>query len=237
MQIVWVVSKKEFASFFNSPIAYVFVAVFLALANWLFFQGFFLAGQATMREFFGVLPWLYLLLVPAITMREWAEEKRSGTIEVLLTLPITDLQATLSKFFGSLAFLGFALALSLTIPLSVSVIGSLDAGPVIGGYVGALLLGGAYISLGLAISSVTKNQIIAFLLTVSIAFFMFIIGEDVVTSSVAQGLRPLLRFLSLGFHFSNLTRGIVDSRDVVYYLSFIILFLHINSKSLESRNL
>src|SRR3989344_3066382 len=139
-QKVYILSKKELMGYFNSPIAYVFLAVFLIVGNWLFFNNFFIQGQASMRNYFVLLPWVFLFLIPAVTMRLWAEEKRSGTIEFLLTLPGTDWQAVLGKFISALAFLTFSLLLSLSIPFSAAWLGNLDLGPVVGGYLGALFL-------------------------------------------------------------------------------------------------
>lgn len=228
--------KRELAAYFNSPIAYIFIGVFLIVANWLFFQNFFLAGQASMRQYFGLLPWIFLFLTPAITMRVWAEEKLSGTEELLLTLPVRDGEVVLAKFLSSLTFLGIALGLSLSIPISVASLGNMDWGPVIGGYVGAILLGGAYLSLGLFISSLTKNQIVAFILGLASCFLVFIIGADFVTNSVAGWLGWLFNFFGISSHFYNIARGVIDTRDVIYYASFMGFFLWLNVKAVESRN-
>ena len=169
--------KREFVSYFNSPIAYIFVAIFLIVTNWLFFQRFFLVGQINMRDWFALLPWVFLLLAPALTMRSWAEEKKSGTIEFLLTLPIRDIEVVLAKFFSSLAFLALTLLLSLSVPITLAFLGDLDGGVIFAGYVGALLLGAMYISIGLFISSLTSNQIVAFLLSLAALFVFFIMLE------------------------------------------------------------
>lgn len=236
MRNILTIFKKELASYFNSPVAYIFIAVFLVVANWLFFQNFYLIGQANMRSYFILLPWIFLFLSPAITMRIWAEEKKSGTIELLLTLPVKDWEVVLAKFLSSIAFLSFVLLLSLTIPLTVSRLGNMDWGPVIGGYIGAILLGGAYLSLGLFISSLTKNQIIAFLIGLVSCFIVFIIGADFVLQKMSGNIAPIFQFLGIGAHFNNIGKGIIDSRDLIYYISFIFLFLYLNVKSIESRN-
>ncbi|MFH1191962.1 MAG: ABC transporter permease subunit [bacterium] len=236
MKNIITIFKKELASYFNSPIAYIFAAVFLVVANWLFFQNFFLINQASMREYFMLLPWIFLFLSPAITMRIWAEEKKSGTIELLLTLPVKDWEVVLAKFLSSLVFLSFVLLLSLTIPITVSRLGNMDWGPVIGGYIGAILLGGAYLSLGLFISSLTKNQIIAFLIGLVCCFVVFIIGADFVLQKMGGNIVPVFQFLGIGAHFNNIGKGLIDSRDLIYYVSFIFLFLYLNVKSIESRN-
>lgn len=235
LKTVYTLFKKELMSYFNSPIAYIFIAVFLVVGNWLFFKGFFIIGQASMRAYFGFLPWIFLFLSPAITMRLWAEEKRSGTIEFLLTLPVTDWQVVLAKFLGGLVFMTISLLLSFTLPITVASLGSLDWGPVIGGYLGAVLLGAAYLSLGLFISSLTKNQIIAFVLALVASFIAFIIGVDFVLIGVPKFLAPIMKFMGLGGHFYNIAKGVIDSKDIIYYLSFIFLFLWLNTRVIESR--
>ncbi len=235
IKTIYILFKKELAGYFNSPIAYIFIGVFLVVGNWLFFKNFFLIGQVSMRPYFELLPWIFLFLSPAITMRLWAEEKKTGTIEFLLTLPVTDWQVVLAKFFGALAFLGFALALTLSLPFTLLFLGDVDPGPVIGGYIGALFLGGAYLSLGLFISSLTKNQIIAFVLGLMACFSAFIVGANFVLLGAPQFLVPIMKFLGLGSHFYNIAKGVIDSRDIIYYLSFIFLFLFLNARVIESR--
>jgi len=221
--------------YFNSPIAYIFIGVFLVVGNWLFFKNFFLIEQASLRAYFDLLPWIFLFISPAITMRLWAEEKKSGTIEFLLTLPVTDWQVVLAKFIGSLVFMSIALLFTLTLPISVAFLGNIDPGPVIGGYLGALFLGGAYLALGLFVSSLTKNQIIAFILALVACFTAFIIGADFVLIGAPQFMVPVLKFLGLGSHFYNIAKGIIDSKDIIYYISFIFIFLWLNTRVIESR--
>lgn len=235
IKTIYILFKKELMSYFNSPIAYIFIGVFLVAGNWLFFNNFFIVGQASMRNYFELLPWIFLFLSPAITMRLWSEEKKSGTIEFLLTLPITDWQAVLAKFFGSLVFLAIALLLTLSIPFSVNPLGNMDLGPVIGGYLGALFLGGAYLALGLFISGLTKNQIIAFVLALMTCFAIFIVGADFVLASAPAFAVPIMKFLGLGSHFYNIGKGVIDTKDVIYYLSVIFLFLWLNAQTIGKR--
>ncbi len=232
---IYILFKKELMSYFNSPIAYIFIGVFLVVGNWLFFKNFYLIGQTSMRAYFDLLPWIFLFLAPALTMRLWAEEKRGGTIEFLLTLPVTDWQVVLAKFFGALAFMAVALLLTLSLPLSLNGIGNLDWGPVIGSYVGSLFLAGAYLSLGLFISSLTKNQIIAFVLGLVASFLLFIIGANFVLVGAPRFLVPIMSFAGLGTHFYNIAKGVIDSKDLIYYFSFIFLFLFLNARIIESR--
>lgn len=235
LKTIYILFKKELMSYFNSPIAYIFIGVFLIVGNWLFFKNFFIAGQASMREYFVLLPWIFLFLAPALTMRLWAEEKKTGTIEFLLTLPVTDWQVVLAKFFGSLVFMLISLLLTITIPITLAVIGNIDLGPIIGGYLGAIFLGGAYLALGLFISSLTKNQIIAFILGLVVSFLAFIIGADFVLVGMPNFLAGIMKFLGLGSHFYNVAKGVIDSKDIIYYLSFIFIFLWLNSQVIRKR--
>ena len=226
---------KELKGQFYSLTAYVFTGVFLVSNLWLFFQNFFLFSQANLRSFFELLPWFLLLLVPALTMRTWAEEKRQGTAELLLTLPIFEWQQVLAKFLANFTFLGFTLALSLGLPITVARIGDLDWGPVVGGYLGAWLFGGAYLALGQWISSLTSNQIGAFLPTAATAFALIIIGLPVALLN-AGPLTEVLYRISTVTHYFNLAKGVVDVRDAVYFTSFITLFLYLNVYSLVRRH-
>lgn len=227
--------KKEFRSYFSSPIAYIFITAFLVFSGWLFFKGFFIIGQATMRPFFSILPWEFLFFVPAVTMRLWAEEKKLGTMELLMTLPLNDAEIVLGKFLAALLFLTITVVLTFTFPLTLYYLGQPDLGPILGGYLGALLMGAAYLSIGLFISSLTENQIIAFILSVFCCFALFIIGEPIVLTALPAWIAKIFAFLGLGAHFQSIGRGVIDSRDVIYYLSVIIFFLYLNTRSVESR--
>jgi ABC-2 type transport system permease protein len=227
--------RREFSSYFNSPIAFIYLTVFLGLSSWLFLKGFFIIGEASMRPFFSLIPWIFLFFVPAITMRLWAEEKKVGTMELLMTLPVTDAEAVLGKFLASFAFLGVSLALSLVLPIVVAALGDPDPGQIVGGYLGSVLIGAAYLSIGLFISSLTENQIVAFIVSVVAIFALFILGEDFVLFGVPDKIVPLFSFLGLGGHFNSISRGVVDSRDLLYYLSVIGFFLYLNVKAIEAR--
>jgi len=232
---IYTLFKKELFAYFNSPIAYIFIAVFLIVGNWLFFNSFFVIGQANMRNYFILLPWIFLFLTPAITMRVWAEEKRSGTIEFLLTLPVTDWQAVLGKFLAALAFLAAALVLTASLPITVSYLGNADFGPIIGSYIGAIFMGAAYLALGLFVSALTKNQIIAFIAAIAACFIFFFIGDEFITMTAPRFIAPLLQFLGLGTHFNGVARGVIDTKDIIYYLSFIWLFLWLNKEIVALR--
>jgi ABC-2 type transport system permease protein len=235
MQTILTIFKKEFTAYFLSPIAYVFITVYLVVTNFLFFQGFFLINQADMRGYFGLLPWIFLFFVPAITMRGWAEEKKVKTLELLLTLPVRDIDLVLGKFLASFCFLGLAVVMSITIPITIMIIGSPDIGVLFSSYLGSLLMGAAYLAIGLWISSLTENQIVAFIVGVVVTFLLFIIGTPFVTMAAPSLLVPTLAYLGLGNHFDSINRGVIDTRDILYYLSVVGFFLFLNVRSLESR--
>ena len=235
MRAVISVLGKEFRSYLGSPAGFVFLTAFLALSSWLFFRLFFLLGQASMRPFFAVMPWLFLFFVPAAAMRMWAEERKLGTDEILLTLPATEGSLVVGKFLAGLAFLALAIALTFPVPIVVSLVGNPDPGPLIGGYLGLVLLGAAYLSIGLFASSITENQIVAFIVATALCFALLIVGEDVVLVAVPARLAPVLRYLGLQQHFASIARGVIDTRDLVYYGSVIALFLSLNARAVESR--
>ena len=227
--------RKEFRGYFNSPLAYIFITVFLVFSSWFYFRGFFLNDVATLRPFFEVLPWIFLFLIPAITMRLWAEEQKMGTIEPLLASPVTEWEAVLGKFLASFAFFTITLLLSGILPLILFFVGSPDWGVVVGGYLGSILLGGAYLAIGLWISSLTNSQIIAFIFSVITVFVLFIIGDPIVLQTTPVFLVSFFKYLGMGSHFNSILRGVVDSRDILYYCSLIGLFLYFNVTSLKSR--
>jgi ABC-2 type transport system permease protein len=235
MRSILTIFRKEFRGYFDSPVAYVFIIAFLSFLNWLYFRGFFMTGQLEMREFFFFLPWIFLIFIPAVTMRLWAEEKKLGTLEVLMTLPVKDYEVVAGKFLASFFFVAIALALSFPIPLTLALMGSVDLGPIIGGYVGACFLGGAYLAIGLFVSSLAENQIVAFIIAVILSFALLMIGQDFIIITLPGQLVPLCSFLGLGKHFASLERGVIDSRDLVYYLSVIWFFLFLNVQAVQSR--
>lgn len=235
MSNILAIARREFQGYFSSLIAYVFLVIYLLLTSWLFFRLFFLNGQASMRLMFDVLPWVFLFFIPAITMRLWAEEKKVGTMELLMTLPIRDRDAVVGKYLAALGLLVLALLLTFALPIIAAIMGNLDPGPVVGGYLGAILLGAAYLAIGVFVSSLTENQIVAFILGVVLIFIMYMIGSDIVLYSVPASLATVFEYLSLGTHFNSIGRGVIDSRDLVYYLSIIVFFLYLNTRSIESR--
>ena len=230
MNNIAAIFKKEFKSYFNSPIAYIFITFFLALSAWFFFRGFFIISQANMRGFFTVMPWLYLFFVPAVTMKLWAEERKLGTVEILMTLPIKDYEVILGKYLASFALLGVTILLSLSLPIAVASLGDPDGGPIVGGYIGLLLMGAAYLSIGLFASTLTENQIISFIVGIGLCFVLLIIGEDIVLFNIhSPWLASFFSYLGLGAHFRSLLRGVIDSRDLIYYFSLIGFFLYLST--------
>lgn len=235
MKTILTIAKREFTAYFTSPIAYVYLITFLAVANWFFFRSFFLIGQADMRVFFGLMPWVFLFFVPAVAMGKWAEERKQGTLEILFTLPIRECDVVAAKFFAGLMLIATALLFTLPMVITVAFTGNADLGPVMGGYLGLFFLGGAYLAIGLVISALTENQIIAFIIGVVVSFFMLIIGTPFVVGGVSGILARAIQYLGLGTHFESIARGVVDSRDIIYYLSVTGFFLFLNLKALETR--
>jgi ABC-2 type transport system permease protein len=220
-------AARELRSYFNSPIAYVFLLVFVGAALFTFFNmnAFFSRGRADLRGLFDSMPFLMVLLVPALTMRLWAEERKQGTIEVLLTLPAKDHELVAGKFLASWALVACGLALTLALPVTVELLGDLDWGPVIGGYFGALLLGAAYLAAGQFVSATTENQILAFILALVVCFALYGLGTEAFAGLFPDRTSTLLRSLGTGSRFQSVARGVIDLRDLVYYLSLTSFFL------------
>lgn len=235
LALIWTIARKELRSYFNSPIAYIFLSVFLIIPAFFFFRGYFLLKVVEVRSYLEIVSTVFLFLVPAITMRSWAEEKKSGTLEILLTMPIKDYEIVFAKFLSSLMFLAIGLVLSVSVPLIVLYTGPLDWGVIASTYLGLLLMGAAYLSLGLCISALTDNQIIAFILALVVCFVFYLMGQVGFLVTMPKFLVPVFRFLGLSPHYASLARGVIDSRDVIYYLSFIGYFLFLNVRYIAGR--
>ncbi len=218
--------KKEFRTYFVSPIAYIVISVFLLLTGVFFFifMGFFMNNQADMRDFFVLLPYIFSLVVPAITMRLFSEEINIGSYEILLTLPVTRNDVILGKFFASVAFIAAMLIPTLAYPVIISFLGQLDWGPVAGGYIGALFLGAAFSAVGLFVSSLTRNQIIAFILGMTACLALTLV--DVIVFFLPAYLLDVASYLGANYHFQNISKGIIDTRDVLYFLSICFVGLY-----------
>ncbi len=227
MRVIWALVKRELVAYFTSPVAYVFLVIFLLLTGFFTFTAgnFFERGEASLAAFFAWHPWLYLVLVPAVGMRVWAEERRSGTIELLLTLPVAPWQAIVGKFLASWIFLGVALVLTFPAVLTVNVLGDPDNGMIAAGYVGSLLLAGAYLAITCMTSAMTRNQVNAFILSVVICLFLILAGFNPVTDLLVRWASPAVvdtvAAFSVVTHFDAFQRGVIDSRDLAFFLSLI----------------
>jgi ABC-2 type transport system permease protein len=237
---IWTISKRELSGYFNSPVAYVFIVIFLALNGFFTFMlgGFFRRGEANLNAFFTWHPWLYLFLVPAVGMRLWAEERRVGTLELLLTMPITAWQAIVGKFLASWLFLALALFLTFPIVMTVSYLGSPDMGAIFCGYMGSFLLAGSYLAVTCATSALTRNQIISFILSVVFCFFLILAGFEPVTELMVrwapQSLIEMITSFSVLPHFASFQRGVIDIRDILFFGSVITFSLFCTSAILRS---
>ncbi len=235
MRKIALLIAKEFNGYFNSTIAYVFMVLFLAATSWLFFATFFLAGRADLQPLFAVLPWLFLFFIPAASMRLWAEERKSGTLELLLSYPVPAWQLAAGKFAASLLFLFLTLALTVPIVVTVAFLGNPDPGRVAAGYLGALLLGSACLAVGLFWSSVTVNQIVAFILTVVTIFILLVVDQFLFLFNLGPRAAALVGSVSFAARQEGFNRGVVDSRDLVFFATMTVLFLAFNVISLQFR--
>ena len=222
-------------SYFNSPVAYIIVTIFLLIAGWFFSAGLFLVNEASIRNIMGIVPLIFILFIPAISMRTISEEKKSGTIELILTMPVKESELILGKFFASLALLSIALVFTWAYVLTVAILGDPDGGPIFAGYLGLFLMGAAYLSFGIFASSMTENQIVAFIVGFAIIFVFFILDKVLVFAPLSMA--GVLEYLSIDYHFNNILRGVIDTRDVIYYLSLIVFSLTLASQALSSRKI
>ena len=231
MRNALIIFKREFASYFGTPLALVFIVIFLALAKLFtfFLGGFYERGQADLAPFFNYLPWLYLFLMPALSMRLWAEERKSGTIELLMTLPITPWQAVVGKYLAAWAVAGVALALTFPIWITVNYLGNPDNGAILAAFIGALLVAGGLLAIGTCFSAVTRNQVIAFILSVTVCFLFLLSGFAMVLNAF-QGWAPqpvidAIASLSFLTHFGSIAKGVIDVRDLLYFATVIAVWL------------
>lgn len=230
------IARRDFQAYFNSPVAYVVLGVFLLVLGYLFFSTLFLGGYASMRGFFGVAPIIFVVFGPAITMRLISEERKTGTIEQLLTLPVHNCEVVLGKFLAALGIVCVGLLFTVPYALSLSVLtppdAHLDYGPILAGYLGLILLSSVFLALGLFASSLTKNQIVAFIIGLAFCFFFFFVDKFAVLMPPRVG--AILEYISVDYHFGNIARGVIDSRDLVFYFSLIAIFLVLTERSLRS---
>lgn len=234
MRNTLIVFRREFTAYFSTPLAYVFIVIFLALSGAMtfYFGNFFERGQADLAPFFAYHPWLYLLLIPAVAMRLWAEERKTGTIELLMTLPLSTIEVALGKFLAAWAFVCVALVLTFPIWWTVNYLGAPDNGVILSSYIGSLLMAGAYLAIGACVSALTRNQVIAFILAALICFLLLASGLEIVTSFFI-GWAPAfvvdaVAAVSFLTHFQAILRGVIDLRDIVFFASLIAIALFIN---------
>jgi gliding motility-associated transport system permease protein len=234
MRQAFFIFKREFRTYFVSPIAYIVISFFLLVTGWFFFTTFFLYNQASLRNFFSLLPIIFSFVVPAITMRLFSEEFNVGSYETLLTMPVTFLDVVLGKFLASVAFIAAMLIPTLAYPLTVGFLGQLDWGPVAGGYIGAILLGAAFSAIGLLSSSLTRNQIIAFITGMAVCFCLVMI--DKMLFFLPRFSLVFFQYLGADHHFQNISKGIIDSRDILYFLSISFIGLYGTHLVLQEKN-
>ena len=235
------VLRRELVSYFVTPVAYVFIAIFLLLASLLTFHmgNFFDRGQADLYAFFQWHPWLYLFLVSAIAMRLWSEERKTGTLEILMTLPITAGQAVVGKFLAAWIFTGIALSLTFPLWITVAYLGDPDHGVIIGSYIGSFLMAGGYLAIGSCVSALTRNQVIAFVVSVSVCFLFTVSGLPIVLNFFSawtpQALLDAIASFSFLTHFNDLSRGVIDLRDLVFFGSLIVGALLLNTVIIDAK--
>ena len=241
MRNIWIIAKRELGAYFGTPLAYVFLVIFVAMTGaFAFYIGnFFERGQADLQSFFAYHTWLYLLLVPAVAMRLWAEERKSGTIELLMTLPVTTWEAILGKFLAAWAFIGVALLLTIPMWFTVNYLGKPDNGVIFTSYIGSFLMAGAFLAIGSCISALTRNQVIAFIVAATICFLFVMAGSEMVLN-LFRGWAPAFvtqAIASLSFlnHFDQIAKGVIGLPSLIFYLSLIAFFLFANMIIVEQR--
>ncbi len=241
MDMVKILFKREFASFFATPVAYVFIVIFLMLSGIFsfYFGSLYERGQADLAPFFNYHPWLYLFLVPAMAMRTWSEERKSGSIELLMTLPITPLQAMLGKFLAAWAVLGLALCLTFPLWITINYLGSPDNGVIFTAYIGSWLMAGAFLSIGVCMSALTKSQVIAFILSVVVCFLFVLSGTGIVLSAfkdiVPSIMLDAIASLSFMTHFNAMAKGVISLQDVLYFVIVMVVWLQAGLLLIEQK--
>ena len=229
--------RKELATYFNSPIAYIVVIFFLVFTSvWFFYiQQFVAQDVASLRNYFAIFPIVFIILLPAVTMRSWAEENKIGTVELLLTLPFREGQTVAGKFLGAFSLLVLTLVLTIPVPLTIAPLGDFEAGQIVGQYIGVLALGAAGLAIGLFVSSLSKNQITAFILSAVVLLFLTLINQVNFLMELPEWLGTVFNYLSLDYHFSSFEKGLIDTRDLVFYVALAAFFLYLNTKVLVFR--
>jgi ABC-2 type transport system permease protein len=225
--------QKELRSYFNSAVAYVVIVVFLGIIGWFHSNSMFLANVASLRLMFEIVPAVFLFVIPAITMRLLSEERKSGTIELLVTKPLHDGEIVVGKFLAAWALVGLALVPTLVYYATIAALGDIDNGPVIGGYLGLLLMAGVYVAVGVFASSLTDNQVVAFIVGFVMVFALYML--DKVLFYIPAGLNTTVEFIGVDYHFRNIARGVIDSRNILYFITVLGFMLYLATVSLERR--
>ncbi|HEY3296181.1 MAG TPA: ABC transporter permease subunit [bacterium] len=233
MDNILVIFKREFRSYFDSPVAYIVLMFFLLVSGYFFTSNLFLMNQANLQTLFGIIPLLYIFFVPAISMRLVAEERKSGTIELLFTYPIKDSEIIIGKYLAALGLILILLLFTLVYAISVSMLGNMDGGQTFSGYLALFLMGAGYLAIGVFASSITENQIIAFIVALAISFFFFIINK--ILFFVPPALASIFEYLAIEYHFQNIARGVIDTRALIYFFSMIYVSLLLASHALSRR--
>jgi len=233
MNKVLPIFRREMFAYFYSPVAYIVISVFLILTGWFFTSEMFLANDSSLRSVFGIIPFIFIFFVPAVTMRLISEEKKSGTIELMFTMPISDLEIVLGKYFAGLGLLVVAILFTIPYALTIMVLGYPDVGMLVSGYLGLMLMGAAYVSIGVFASTISRNQVVAFIVAFVIIFVLWLINKFLML--IPPAIAPVLQYLSIDYHYENINRGVIDSRDITYYLSIIVFMLALARMALESR--
>ena len=233
MKKVIPIFRQEIFAYFFSPVAYIVISVFLLITGWFFTTDLFLSNDSSLRSVFGFIPFIFMFFIPAITMRLLSEERKSGTIELLFTMPISDIEIIIGKYLAGLFLLIVAVLFTFPYAFTIMIIGKPDMGMLITGYLGLVLMGASYVAVGIFASTISSNQVVSFIIAFLIIFILWLINKFLML--IPPALVPFFEYLSIDYHYENINRGVIDSRDVVYYLSLIIFMLSLAKLSLESR--
>lgn len=233
MNNILTIFKKELKSYFYSPVAYIVIVVFLIITGWFFTSGLFVAGVISMRSVFEIIPFIFLFFIPAISMRTFSEEKKAGTIELLLTKPITDFEIVIGKFLSTFGLAALTILPTVIYVASLKMLGPIDIGSIFSAYIGLLLMSGIYIGIGIFASSLTENQVVAFIISFLMIFVLFMMNK--ILMFIPAPIVPIVEYISSDYHFSSITRGVIDTKDLIYYFSGIYIMLLLTKTSLEAR--
>jgi len=233
MHNIWILAKREIKSYFFTPVAYILITIFLLIAGWFFSSELFLVNEATMRNIFSLTPLIFIFFIPAVTMRTISEEKRAGTIELICSSPVKDSEIVIGKFVAALSLLLVTILSTIIYVILLLTLGKPDGGLIIGGYIGLLLMGASYAAIGIFGSTISKNQIVSFIISFFIIMLLFLL--DKFMYFIPTWLGSIFQYLSIDYHFQNIARGVIDTRDLIYYFSLIFIFLFLAWQSLTKR--